>query len=121
MLLPASIPSIDDTPLPPPRRYLDVHVHPWPERMYAAMTRWFDAHAWRIEQRVSGDGVDAFLVERGIARYVALIYAHRAGLAVELNRWLAGYARAHPRAIPMGTVHPDDDVRAVLREAFDEL
>lgn len=121
MRVPSSVTPIDDAPAPPERRYLDVHVHPWPERVYAAMTRWFDEHAWRIHQCVWGDEVDAFLTQRGITRHVALVYAHRAGMAREINRWLAGYARRHPRAIPMGTVHPDDDVRAVLAEAFDEL
>lgn len=121
MRLPEKIAPIDHAPLPPARRYLDAHVHPWPARLYQAMLRWFDQHAWRIESRVDGSELDAFLAGRGITRYVALVYAHRAGLAPELNRWLAAYARAHPRAIPMGTVHPDDDVRAVLDEAFGEL
>ena len=121
MRFPATILSIDDTPAPPARRYLDAHVHPWPERLYGAMLRWFDAHAWTIEQRVHGDAVDEFLAARGVTRYVALVYAHRPGLAAELNRWLSGYARAHPRAIPLGTVHPDDDIEQVLAEAFGPL
>lgn len=121
MRLPERIAPIDATPLPPRRRYLDAHVHPWPAKLYAAMLRWFDTHAWKVDQRVDGDAIDAFLAERGITRYVALVYAHRPGLSAELNRWLAAYAQAHPRAIPMGTVHPDDDVRAVLDEAFGPL
>lgn len=121
MRLPERIASIDHLPRPPVRKYLDAHVHPWPPRVYEALLRWFDKNAWEIAERVNGDALDAFLAARGVTRYVALVYAHRAGMAAELNRWLAEYARAHPAAIPMGTVHPDDDVRAVLGEAFDGL
>lgn len=106
---------------PRPGRTFDVHVHPWPPRLYRAMLRWFDEHAWRIHDRVDGDGVDAFLEERGVDRYVALIYAHKAGMARDLNHWMSEYARRHPRAVPAAAVHPDDDVEAVLTEAFDVL
>jgi predicted TIM-barrel fold metal-dependent hydrolase len=113
--------DIDDAPAPRAGRYLDAHVHPWPSRLYAAVTRWFDTHAWPIAERVDGDGVEAFLAARGIERYVALAYAHRPGMAGDLNRWMAAHARAHPRAIAMATVHPDDDIRATLAEAFGTL
>lgn len=119
MKLPDRIPTIDARPRPP--ELFDVHVHPWPPKLYAAMLRWFDTHAWTIDQRVDAGGVDAFLAERGVGRYVALVYAHKPGLAREINRWLSTYARAHPTCVPMGTVHPDDDVHAVLDEAFGEL
>ncbi|MBI3891853.1 MAG: amidohydrolase [Candidatus Wallbacteria bacterium] len=114
-------PAIDDTPPPDERRYFDVHVHPWPQRLYQAITQWFDTHAWSIEQRLAGEAVEGFLAERGVARHVALIYAHKAGLARELNRWMAMYAAAHPNAVALGTVHPEDDVGALAREALDTL
>jgi predicted TIM-barrel fold metal-dependent hydrolase len=113
-------PSSRKAPIPR-RRYFDAHVHPWPRGFYEAILRWFDAHAWPIVQRVAGDRVDAFLARRGVARYVAMVYAHKPGVARDLNRWMAGYGRAHPRAVTLAAVHPDDDVRAVLAEALGPL
>lgn len=106
---------------PRARRVFDAHVHPWPSRLYQAMLRWFDAYAWQILDRVDGDHLDAFLAERGVERYVALIYAHKPGMARDLNHWMSEYARRFPRAVPSAAVHPEDDVREVLVEAFDRF
>jgi len=51
---------IDDAPMPAARRYFDAHVHPWPAKLYAAIGGWFDAHAWRIEERVDGEAWTPF-------------------------------------------------------------
>ncbi len=120
MKLPVPEP-IDSLPQPKRRRYLDVHVHPWPQRVYAAVTRWFDELGWNISERYCEGEVDQQLGLRGVTRYVALVYAHRAGMARELNRWMTRYGQEHPRAIPFATVHPDDNIQQVLTEAFDVL
>jgi predicted TIM-barrel fold metal-dependent hydrolase len=42
-------------------------------------------------------------------------------MARELNRWSAELAWRQPRAIPLGTFHPLDDVQGLAQEAFGEL
>ena len=70
-------------------------------------------HAPREARRV--------LEEEGIGRCWNLPYAHRAGVAAPLNRWMAETWREDPFVVPGATVHPDDDVAAVVSEAIEEL
>src|SRR5262249_6399616 len=66
--------------------------------------------------------VAATLAERGVERFCFFSYAHKPGMARELNRWVAQTAVALPGAIGIGTLHPDDpDVDAVAAEATGTL
>ena len=60
------------------------------------------------------------LESHGVERFCFFSYAHRAGMARELNRWLAAERRRLPQGIPLGTFHPDDpDYLEVVDEALD--
>jgi predicted TIM-barrel fold metal-dependent hydrolase len=101
---------------------VDAHVHLFPPRVFAALWRWFDAHAWSIKYRLHAEEVVAFLVERGIDRVVALHYSHKPDMARTLNRFVAEVARAHPQVTPLATVLPGEpDAAAILDEAFGPL
>jgi uncharacterized protein len=57
-----------------------------------------------------------------VDRFCFFSYAHKPGMARELNRWLSAQARRLPEAIALGTLHPDDpDLDEVAREATDGL
>ncbi len=100
----------------------DAHVHLFPPRLFAAIWRWFDRHAWSIRYRLNAEEVVAFLRGRGVRRIVALHYAHVPGLARELNRFAAEAGRAHPDVVPLATVLPGEpDAPAILREALGPL
>jgi predicted TIM-barrel fold metal-dependent hydrolase len=60
------------------------------------------------------------LESHGVEGFCFFSYAHRAGMARELNRWLAAESRRLPQGIPLGTFHPDDpDYLEVVDEALD--
>ncbi len=102
--------------LPP---VVDAHVHVFPDRLFAAVRGWFDAYGWKIRYRPDAKGTLDFLLSRGVARVVALPYAHKPGMARELNAFVAGLCREEPRVIGGATVFPgEEDARGVLREAF---
>ncbi len=104
--------------LPP---VVDAHVHVFPQAVFSAVWRWFDAHAWRIRYRMTTREVFDFLLSRGIRHVIALQYAHKPGIAGQLNRYLAQRCRAAGRRVTgMATVYPGEegDVR-ILQEAFD--
>jgi predicted TIM-barrel fold metal-dependent hydrolase len=65
--------------------------------------------------------VAGVLRDAGVERFVFFSYAHKAGMARELNAWLAATARdLGGFGIPLGTVHPDDpDYLEDLRLALD--
>ena len=97
---------------------LDAHVHLFPPGLFEALWRWFDQHAWPVRYRLHAEGVIAFLHERGVKRFCALHYAHRPGMARDLNRFVRELSLAHPGIIPLGTVLPGEpDTDAIVREA----
>ena len=98
---------------------VDAHVHLFPPRVFDSIWRWFDQYGWKTRYRLYAEQVIEFLEARGVARYTGLHYAHKAGMAEGLNRFVAELARAHPRLMPFGTVFPgepgaDDLVREAL-------
>src|SRR5204862_7864128 len=63
----------------------------------------------------------ATLRAHGVERFCFFSYAHKPGMARDLNRWVAETARDLPGAVPLGTLHPDDaDVVKIAHEALDE-
>ena len=122
-LLPSPLPGLDDpegdrlpTSLPP---VTDAHVHLFPQPMFAALWRWFEAHAWPIRYRLDSPGVLDFLFTRGVERAVGLMYSHRPGMARSLNAFMAALAADEPRLVPLATVLPGEpDAGTILDEAF---
>ena len=104
------------------RRVIDVHTHLHPPRLFAAIRRWFaERTSWELSaQPTEPAGVAAVLRASGVERFVFCSYAHKAGIAAEINGWLAATARELGGfGIPLLTVHPDDpdplgDARAAL-------
>jgi predicted TIM-barrel fold metal-dependent hydrolase len=75
---------------------------------------------WDFQYGTEPEWVARFLAEQDVERFVFFSYAHKAGLARELNAWLHETARRLPAGLPLGTVHPGDpDVVDVAREALD--
>lgn len=102
--------------LPP---VLDAHVHLFPPRVFEAIWRWFDQHAWPIRYRLHSEAVLDFLFSRGVREIIALHYAHKPGMARALNDYVAGLAAKDPRIIGFATAFPGEaDNGPLLREAF---
>src|SRR5262249_50099064 len=69
---------------------------------------------WNLRGPIEPEVVVAALRAAGVERFAFFSYAHRAGMARDLNRWLRDTAERFPDSIPLGTVHPDDDDPAGL-------
>jgi len=112
-----------DTPAEfPVEGVIDAHVHLMPDRLMAAIREALtDAAGWAFEHPTDRAAIEATLVDAGVERYVALPYAHRPGVAAELNAWVCEAAAESQRAIPFATVHAgDDDVGGVVEQAFEQ-
>ena len=100
MMLHPNMPSPDDregagVPAALPA-VIDAHVHIFPDALFQAVRRWFDANAWHIRYALASKEIIGFLLSRGVDHVVALQYAHAPGIARELNRFMIEACRAHP-------------------------
>ncbi|MFT7579154.1 MAG: putative TIM-barrel fold metal-dependent hydrolase [Myxococcota bacterium] len=106
--LPAALPPV-----------IDAHVHLFPDRVFDALWRWFETHAWPVRYKLQTPAVIDFLLGRGVEHIVALHYAHRAGMARVLNTYMASVCADHPQVHGMATVLPGEpDAVAILEEGF---
>jgi uncharacterized protein len=101
-------------------RYIDIHTHLHPERLSRAIRKWFAERSdWKLEYPTEPELVAGFLRDHGVERFVYFSYAHKAGIAREINAWLHAVRPRVPDGIPLGTIHPDDpDVMEAVDEAL---
>lgn len=96
----------------------DAHVHVFPDAVFRALWRWFEAYAWPIRYKLRAPEVASFLLDRGVARLVLLHYAHKPAMARSLNACVAELCRDDPRLVGFATVLPGEpDAVAILEEA----
>lgn len=106
------------TGLPP---LIDAHVHIFPDAIFSAVRKWFAEHAYPIRYQMSSAEVFDFLFSRGIEHIIALQYAHKPGIARELNNYMVELCRQYRgRVTGMATVFPgEENGEAIVQEAFD--
>lgn len=98
---------------------VDVHVHLMPDRLMAAIRKALSRDTdWTFPHPTDREAVEANLRAAGVERYVALPYAHRPGIARDLNDWVLARAEESSMAVPFATVHGADDVERVVEDAF---
>ncbi|MFY9781722.1 MAG: amidohydrolase family protein [Candidatus Baltobacteraceae bacterium] len=103
---------------------IDLHTHLHPPKLFAAIRRWFaERSSWDLsEQPMEPREVAATLRANGVERFVFCSYAHKPGVARELNAWLAQTSRSLGRyGLPLATTHLDDrDPFEDVRQALDD-
>lgn len=101
-------------------RLVDAHTHLLPDRLAQAIRGYFLQFITSeiFPYPPEADACRAGLVAAGVDRCWSLPYARRAGTAAGLNRWMAERWGNDPVVEPGATVHPDDDVAAVVDEAL---
>lgn len=106
----------------PQVRIVDAHVHLLPDRLSAAIRRFFpEPVATAMLYPHEPAAARKCLIAAGVKRCWSLPYVRREGAAPALNRWMAETFADDPIVVPGATVHPADDVEGVLAEALDEL
>ncbi len=123
-MLKGAMPAINDTEedtVPAGLPFIvDAHVHIFPDPIFKAVRQWFDRFAWPIRYRFESAAVVDYLLSRGVGHIVLLQYAHKPGMARELNRYMSGICRRFPgRVTGLATVFPGEaQSSAILTEAF---
>ncbi|MGH7318573.1 MAG: amidohydrolase family protein, partial [Candidatus Rokuibacteriota bacterium] len=66
--------------------YIDAHTHLHPPRLFAAIRRWFAEHTdWNLRGPMEPAAIAAALRAADVERFVFFSYAHRPGMARDLN------------------------------------
>lgn len=104
---------------------VDLHVHFMPQNVLDKVWDFFDhvgdapgTPPWTIAYRTGESERIAKLGELGVARFTALNYAHRPGMADWLNEYSAAFAAAHPQAIHSATFYPEPGVEKTVAAAL---
>jgi predicted TIM-barrel fold metal-dependent hydrolase len=103
----------------------DVHTHFLPDRMQRRVWAHFDeggpliGRPWPIRYREPAGSRIERLRRLGVRMFSALAYAHRPGMAADLNDWTLGFAAETPGCLPSATFFPEPDTVAYVRDALD--
>ncbi len=103
----------------------DIHVHFLPPRMLRRVWEYFDQAgplvgvSWPIRYKWSDAERVAHLRSMGVRMFGALAYAHRPGMAADLNAWTLAFAHATPGCLPSATFYPEPGVARYVRHALD--
>lgn len=103
----------------------DVHTHFLPERMQRRVWAHFDGagpligRSWPIRYRESDEARLARLDALGVRVFSALAYAHRPGMAADLNDWTLDFAATTPGCLASATFFPEPGVADYVRRALD--
>jgi predicted TIM-barrel fold metal-dependent hydrolase len=99
---------------------IDAHVHLFPHPIFKAVWEWFGQYGWPIRYQMKSRDILKFLFSRGIRHAVALQYAHKPGMARELNQYMARQCQAFPEKVTgFATVFPGEEgAEDIIREGF---
>lgn len=117
--------AIDPDKLNEPPAYrgeiVDVHTHLFPRKLFAAIRSWFAAVDWDIPYPYQTEQVIELLRGWGVTENWALTYAHKPGVAEDLNRWMGRTQQRFSGVRGFATVHPeDDDPQGIIKRALDQ-
>ncbi|MEU7872024.1 amidohydrolase family protein [Dactylosporangium sp. NPDC049140] len=101
----------------------DVHTHFLPPRMLRKVWAYFDeagpllGRPWPILYRGSDEERVAQLRGFGVRHFTALAYAHRPGMAEDLNAWTMDFAARTPGCLASATFFPEPGVAGYVGRA----
>lgn len=112
-------------PDPPKTAYprcpvVDAHVHVFQTELLESISAWFERNTtWELPQLDSATVVER--IERRTDGFVFFPYAHRPGVAREMNEFVARYQEQLDSAVALGTVHAgDDSPKKIVTAAFEQ-
>jgi uncharacterized protein len=103
----------------------DVHTHFMPPRLLRRVWAYFEeggpllGKPWPIRYQWPDDADRvAHLTAMGVKLFTALAYAHRPGMAADLNSWTLGFAKNTPGCVPSATFYPEPGVAGYVTDAL---
>jgi hypothetical protein len=103
----------------------DIHVHFLPPRMLRRVWDYFESAgpllgtSWPIQYKWTDEERVTHLRSMDVRMFSALAYAHRPGMAADLNAWTLAFGQATAECLPSATFYPEPGVERYVREALD--
>ena len=109
-------------------KYIDAHVHFFPPQIFKAIWEFFEApdedgnvRGWPVNYQLPTESLVQTLERMNVDYFTTLNYAHKRGVAEYINDWVHDFASNCEKAIPFGSVWPEDDNRVdYIEKMFDE-
>ncbi len=103
---------------------IDIHVHYFPKPLFRAIWKYFESHTnglWNINYKICEKEIVAELAKKDVRRFTTLVYAHKKGLAGNLNKYIYESSLKYPEILPFGTVFAGDgDVLKTAKMIFED-
>jgi uncharacterized protein len=90
---------------------IDIHVHLHPLKLFRAIRAWFNEHQkWDFcFKDLNPEAIAAHLQSQNVERFVFCSYAHKPGIAHDINTWIAEASKALKyHGLGLATVHLGD-------------
>ncbi|MCX8123569.1 MAG: hypothetical protein N3F66_05325, partial [Spirochaetes bacterium] len=95
-------------------KIIDFHVHLFPDKMFEALWKSFvKDYGWDVIYRLYYNECIEYLKEHDVEKIVYSNYAHKAGVAKQLNEWNLKVLNEHDNVYCFCAFHPDDDITIV--------
>jgi hypothetical protein len=104
---------------------IDAHTHFMPERLLAAVWRYFDSTEnhygtpWPVYYKLPEPDRLAVLDQLGVRAFTALLYPHKPDMAAGLSEWARAFAEHTPGCVSTGTFFPEPSAASYVRDALD--
>ena len=87
-----------------PQKWIDFHIHTFPDKLFTAIRAWFvNNPGWRFPfEGGSGEIVRYLEGMEGLEKYLCFGYAHKPGIAEDLNHFYLEIIKASPKALALG-------------------
>ncbi|MBN1533927.1 MAG: amidohydrolase family protein [Spirochaetes bacterium] len=92
-----------------PEAIIDSHVHLFPDKLFRAIGDYFlEQYGWRLIYQLNYRDCIDLLIRAGVERIVYSNYAHRPGIAREINRWNLQVLGEYSNLFCFAAYHPGD-------------
>lgn len=102
-----------------PDKIIDFHVHLFPDRLFESIWEAFSRdYKWDVVHQLYYRECIEYLAARGVEPIVYSNYAHKKGVARQLNEWNLSVLEEFPGLYCFGALHPDDEDSLAMAEEF---
>lgn len=108
--------------------YIDTHVHFFPPNLFKAIWGFFETpdkegnpRGWSIKYKLENKDLVELLKTEKVISFTTYNYAHKKGIAEQINEWTHQFCKQYREAIAFGCVWPGDDNKLeYVQKIFDE-